>query len=123
MRLRRTRRGNLILLSTRPVPAPGWQYTARLARRRRTQFIRTGALLAVVGVMRLARTARSRWRISLGLCGMLLEVLGHTVCTGPARGTADLLGLVVIAVAVLKSTGPAETRRPALPQTAWRWHG
>jgi hypothetical protein len=85
--------------------------------------MRTGALLAIIGVLRLARIMRSRWRISLGLGGVLLEVLGHTVCTGPTRGAADLLGLVVVLVAVLKSDGPAEARRAALPQTAWRWHG
>jgi hypothetical protein len=92
-------------------------------RRRRFRFMRTGALLTIVGVIRLAQTMRSRWRISLGLGGVLLEILGHTVCTGAARGAADLLGLVVIIVAALKSEGPAEARRAALPQTAWRWHG
>jgi len=80
-------------------------------------------LLALLGIVRLARLARARWRISLGFCGVLLEVLGHSVLAGPARGAADLLGLVVVAVAVLKSEGPAEAGRQALPQTAWRWPG
>jgi hypothetical protein len=121
MRPRRSRRPTLTLLSTRP--AAGVQPGARLVRRRRFRFARTGALLAVVGVLRMARTARARWRISLACCGVLLEVLGHSVLAGPARGTADLLGLVVIVVAVLKSEGPAEARCRAVPQTAWRWHG
>jgi len=120
MRLRRSRRRNLTVLSTRGAPASGIRPAARLARRRRFRFVRTGLLLAVVGVIRLARTARIRWRISLGLGGVLL---GHSVLPGPARGAADLLGLVVVAVAVLKSEGPAEAGRQALPQTAWRWHG
>ncbi len=85
--------------------------------------MRTGALLTVIGVMRLARTARARWRISLAFCGVLLEVLGHSVLTGPVRGAADLLGLVVVTVAVLKSGGPADARRSALPQAGARWHG
>ncbi len=123
MRLRRSRRRNLILLSTRPVPASGVQQTARLARRRRFRFMRTGALLTVIGLMRLVRVARVRWRISLGLCGVLLEVLGHSVFSGPARGAADLLGLVVVTVAVLKSEGSAEASRPAVPQVVWRRHG
>jgi len=123
MRLRRSRRRNLILLSTRPVPASGVQQTARLARRRRFRFMRTGALLTVIGLMRLVRVARVRWRISLGLCGVLLEVLGHSAFSGPARGAADLLGLVVVTVAVLKSAGSAEASRPAVPQVAWRWQG
>ena len=84
--------------------------------------MRTGALLTVISVIRLVRTARSRWRISLGLCGVLLEVLGHVAFTGPARGTADLLGLVVVLFAWLKSADPASDRA-AMPQAACRWHG
>jgi len=84
--------------------------------------MRTGALLMVISVMRLARIARSHWRISLGLCGVLLEVLGHVAFTGPARGTADLLGLVVVLFAWLKSADPASDRA-AMPQVAWRCHG
>lgn len=122
MRLRRSRRRNLILLSTRPVPASAVQPSARLARRRRFRFMRTGALLTVIGLMRLVRMARVRWRISLGLCGVLLEVLGHSVLDGPARGAADLLGLVIVTVAVLRSAGSGETRLPAVPQVVWRWH-
>jgi hypothetical protein len=120
MRLFRTRRRNLVLLSTRAVPVAAG---ARLARRRRFRFMRTGALLAIIGVLRLARTARSRWRISLVLCGVLLEILGHTVCTGVTRGAADLLGLVFVTFAVLKSTGRGETACAALPQAASRWYG
>jgi len=80
-------------------------------------------LLALLGVVRLARTARAHWRISLGLCGVLLEVLGHSVLAGPARGAADLLGLVIVTVAVLKSEGQAESGRRVIPQAACRWHG
>jgi hypothetical protein len=85
--------------------------------------MRTGALLTVIGAIRLAQLARYRWRLSLGLAGLLLEVLGHSALAGPARGAADLLGLAIILVAVLKSGDPAHSRRPGLPQTAWRWHG
>ena len=119
MRLRRSHRRNVILFSTRAESVPG----ARLARRPRFRFVRTGALLTVIGALRLARMARTRWRISLGLCGVLLEVLGHSVFTGQARGAAGLLGLAVIIVAVLKSGSPAEARRPVPSQVAWRWHG
>ena len=83
--------------------------------------MRTGALLAVIGVVRLARTARARWRISLVLA-VILEVLGHSVLTGPARGAADLLGLVVVTVAVLKSAA-GRGQRGATPQAGARWHG
>ena len=122
MKLRRFRRRNLVLMSTRPVPPPVVGQNVRLTRRQRFRFMRTGALLLVVGVMRLAQIGRSRWRISLGLCGVLLEVLGHLVLTGPARGAADLLGLAVVLFAWLKSADPAQDRA-ALPQAAWRWQG
>jgi hypothetical protein len=122
MRLRRSRRRNLTVLSTRGARAPGIRPAARLARRRRFRLARTGMLLALLGVVRLARTARARWRISLGFCGILLEVLGHSVLGGPGRGAADLLGLIAVTVAVLKSEGPAEARR-VIPQAASRWHG
>jgi hypothetical protein len=121
MRLRRSRRRPLILLTTRPVPVV--RPAGRTLRRRRFRPARTGALLAVVGVLRLARTARARWRFSLAGCGVLLEVLGHSVLAGPARGAADLLGLALIVVAVLKSDEPAEDRRRALPQAAWHGRG
>jgi hypothetical protein len=113
----------LTLLSTRDVrPYPyAIRPTAGLARRRRFRLLRTGALLTVVGVMRLAQIARYRWRLSLGLAGVTLEVLGHSVFTGPARGAAYLLGLAVMLVAFLKSEDPFIRRRPALPQAAWRW--
>ncbi|MGP0005882.1 MAG: hypothetical protein ACLPTB_13475 [Acidimicrobiales bacterium] len=80
-------------------------------------------MLTVIGVIRLAGLARSRWRISLGMCGALLEVVGHVAFTGPARGAVDLLGLIVILFAWLKSADPASSRRTALPQVAWRWQG
>lgn len=85
--------------------------------------MRTGALLTVINVLRLARIARCRWRISLGLCGVLLEVLGHVAFVGPAGGAADLLGLGVVLFAWLKSADPVSDRRAAMPQAAWRWHG
>ena len=90
MRLRRSHRRNVILLSTRAESGPRRRGSPA---GRRFRFVRTGALLTVIGVLRLARMARTRWRISLGLCGVLLEVLGHSVFTGPAGGAAGLLGL------------------------------
>ena len=123
MRLRRSHPRNLTLLSTRDVRPSGFRPAAGLARRRRFRFIRTGALLTVIGVLWLAQFARYRWRLSLGLAGVLLEVLGHSVFTGPARGGAYLFGLVVMLVAFLKSEDPSLRRRPAMPQAAWRWRG
>jgi hypothetical protein len=121
MRLGRSRRRNLVLLSTRDVRRYDAGPIARPRRRRRFRFVRTGALLTVLGVLRLAQLARYRWRLSLGLAGVLLGVLGHLVSAGPARGAADLLGLAIVLVAFLKSGDPAHTRDPAMPQAAWHW--
>jgi hypothetical protein len=123
MKFRRSCRRPLVLLSTRAVPPVVPRTAIRRARRRRFRLVRTGLLLAVLGSVRLARAARWHWRISLGLGGLLLEILGHSVLAGPVRGAADLLGLVLVLTAVLKSTGPAADRRPVMPQAAWRWHG
>jgi len=123
MRFRRSRRRNLILLSSRAAPPPGVRQAAQLVRRRRSRVLRTGALLTVIGVMRLAQIARSRWRISLGLLGVLLEVLGHCAFTGPARGAAGLLGLAFVLVALLKNADPASRDTVALPQAAWHGRG
>jgi hypothetical protein len=123
MKSRRPCRRPLVLLSTRAVPPVVPRTAIRRARRRRFRLVRTGLLLAVLGGVRLARAARWHWRISLGLGGLLLEILGHSVLAGPVRGAADLLGLILVLTAVLKSTGPAGDRRPVMPQAAWRWHG
>ncbi len=84
--------------------------------------MRTGALLTVIGIIRLAQAARHRWRLSLSLAGVLLEFLGHLVLTGPAHGAADLLGLAIILIALLKSEDPARSRDPLIPLAAWHWH-
>jgi hypothetical protein len=122
MRFRRSRRRPLVLLSTRAAPPLIRRPGMRPARRRRFRPVRAGMLLAVLGGMRLARAARQHWRISLGLGGLLLEILGHVALAGQVRSAADLLGLALILTAALKSTGPAADRRPVMPQTAWRWH-
>jgi len=54
---------------------------ARLARTRRIRrCFRTGALLTVIGLMRLARSVRSRWRPLLA--GAVLTVLGIILRNG-----------------------------------------
>ena len=114
----------MVLLSTHDVRAQGAGPARRPARPRCFRFARTGALLTVIAVMRLAQIARCRWRLSLALAGVLLEILGHSLLAGSARGTADLLGLAVMLVVFLKSGDAARTRGPAaVPLAAWPWRG
>ena len=62
-------------------------------------WVRTGALLMILGVLRLGRTTRSRWEaVSLGV-GVLLMVIGYLL---PEVAGAFLLGLLVLCVALLK---------------------
>lgn len=84
----------------------------------------------VIGVLRLGRTARSRWEpVSLGV-GILLTVTGFVL---PAVAEAYLLGLLVLCVALLKGIsqqgrGPASLRTfaslggpPGRPGTSRPW--
>ena len=76
MRMRADRR-NLVMWSLSAGPAgrydaPGLTRLARTRRIRRC--IRTGTLLTVIGLMRLARGVRSRWRPLLA--GVVLTMLG-----------------------------------------------
>ena len=61
----RLHRRNLVILSTSVGPADRYR-APRLTRPARTRriprFIRSGALLAVIGLMRLARMVRTRWQ-------------------------------------------------------------
>ena len=81
--------------------------------RRIRWWLRAGALLMIVGVLRLARTARTRWEpVSLS-AGALLMVAGYLV---PAVAAAFLLGLLVLCAALL--TGIKQQRgrdRPTEP--------
>ena len=103
MRLRPHRR-NLVVWSSSAVPAgrfrgPGRPRRARPRRARRIRWwLRTGALLMIIGTLRLARTARARWEPLSLLAGALLTVTGLML---PAAG-AFLLGLLVLIVTLLK---------------------
>jgi hypothetical protein len=66
--------------------------------RRIRRCIRTGALLAVVGLMPLARVGRVRWLLLLA--GTVLTVVGF-VLRGPASGVVFLPGLVCLSFAPL----------------------
>ena len=76
----------------------------RLARTRRIRrWIRTGTLLSVVAVLRLARAARARWRLLLP--GGVLTVAG-VVLRGGGGGVVLLPGLMFLVSAVLVPVSP-----------------
>jgi hypothetical protein len=98
MRLRPRRRNFVVWSSTatavgrsRGVPRPRGARPARIRRIR--WWFRTGALLVVLGALRLARTARVRWEPVSLLVGALITVAGFAI---PAVGWAFLLGLLVL---------------------------
>jgi hypothetical protein len=74
----RARHRNLVVWSSVAVTASrsGYQARTQLARARRVRWwLRTGMLLAVIGVMRLAQAVRARRRDALLVAAILLTVL------------------------------------------------
>jgi hypothetical protein len=110
MRLR-ARRRNLVVWS--PSIGPADRYGAlRLTRPARTRrihrFIRVGALLTVIGLMRLARAVRPRWRPLLG--GGVLTVAGVMLRTSP-WGAVLVPGLLFLVAALLTPDSPDTDRK------------
>ena len=96
----------------------GGSWAWRPARPRRIRWLlRTGGLLAVIGLVRLARTVRARWEpVCLGT-GALLMVIGFAL---PAAFVTFFLGMLVLLVTLLKGVA---TKGRAAGQAAdcWRW--
>jgi hypothetical protein len=117
MRLR-PRRGNLVVWSSSDVAGRSWAW--RPARPRRIRWwLRTGALLAVIGVVRLARATRARWEpVSLGV-GALLMVIGFV---WPAAYVAFCLGMLVLLVTLLRGVA-IKGRSAGQAADCWQWRG
>jgi len=76
-------------------------------------------LLALIGVMRLARTTRARWEpVSLG-AGVALMATGFAV---PAASVAFLLGILVLVVTLLKGIS-SKGRAVGQAADCWQWRG
>jgi hypothetical protein len=116
MRLR-PRRGKLVIWSSSGVPGGGsWAW--RPARPRRIRWwLRTGALLALVRVVRLARTMRTHWEPVSLVAGATLTVIGFEV---PAVSVAFLIGLLVMVIALLKGIA-IKGRAAGQASDCWQW--
>ena len=91
----------------------------RLARPRPIrQWFRTGALLAVIGITRLARAMRARWGSIFLVAGALLVVIGIALSSAGAL----VPGLPVLIVGLTKGAGRSQCRA-ADQMTGAHWHG
>jgi hypothetical protein len=114
---RRSRRGNVIIMSARaPIHRSRGQESSRLARRRRLRGVRVGALLTVLAVTRLARAARPRWRLITGLTGFLIEVVGFNLFSGGMRDASSLVGMSLLLFAMMKDARQCSGRQAGIPQ-------
>jgi hypothetical protein len=118
MRLR-PRRGNIVIWSSSGV-MDGGSWAWRPARPRRIRWwLRTGTLLALIGIVRLARMARVCWEpVSLG-AGAVLMLIGFAV---PAAFVAFFLGMLVLVVALLKGIA-SKGRAAGQAADCWQWRG
>jgi len=76
--------------------------------RRIRWWLRTGALLTILGVLRLARTARVRWEPVCLLAGAVIAGTGFAL---PAGGGLFMLGLLVLIVTLVKGIAAQQRRR------------
>ncbi len=110
MRLRAHRR-NLVVWSAGVRPADRYRAPA-LIRTRRTgrlrRLVRTGALLTVIGMLRLGRVIRPRWQPVLA--GLALTVAG-LMLRGSAWGEVLLPGLLLLMSAPLIPARPDDGHR------------
>lgn len=106
---------NLVVWS--PSAGPAGRYGAprftRLARTGRIRrCIRTGALLTVIGLMRLARAVGIRWRPMLA--GVVLTVVGLMLRGGTAAGVGSVVffpGVLFLLSALLTPANPKAARK------------
>jgi hypothetical protein len=112
MGLRPRRRGLVVWSSGR-----SWAWRPGRPRRVRW-FLRTGALLAVLGVMRLARGTRARWEPLFLLLGAGFMIVGFMV---PAAFVGFLLGLMILVVTLLRGIA-VKGRAAGQAADCWRWN-
>jgi hypothetical protein len=109
------RRRNLVVWSSATGPAGwhgvSWHGAPAFARPARTtrirRLIRTGALYAVIGLIRLARAVRARRYRTLLLAGTVLTMAGIAL----PSGMAVIAGLLILLRGVAVALGVSEPRR------------
>ena len=117
MRLRPRRRAMVVWTSSSGRTARhGVQEMTRPARPSRIRWwLRTGALLTIIGVIRLARTAAKYPRPALSLAGTVITVAGISLRSEPVL----ISGFVVLVLAMFMPSDPASA--PAGPCSGRLW--
>ena len=72
------------------------------------RWIRTGALIAIVGLVRLARVVRARRGLAFLLAGVVLSVAGNIL----PNGAVFIAGMLVFLRGAAVLLGVSEPRRP-----------
>ena len=118
MRLR-PRRGSLVIWSSSGTPDDG-SWARRPARPRRIRWwLRTGVLLAVIGLRCVVRVTRARWEpVCLGI-GATLMIIGFEL---PFAFVAYLVGMLVLVVTLLKGIA-SKGRAAGQAADCWQWRG
>ena len=111
-------RRNLVVWSSSGTPGGSWAW--RPARPRRIRWwLRTSALLAGIGIVRLARTLRARWEpVSLGI-GVAAMGIGFAM---PSAAVAFLIGMMILVVALLRGVA-TKGRNAGQAADCWQWRG
>lgn len=120
MRMRSQRR-NLVVWNPSPRAADRYDalsFTPIMRPRRIRWWLRTGAQLSVIGIRRLARMLRTRWRSMFVVTGAVLMVVGFEL----SSASAFVPGMLLLLFALL--TGAEASRCRAADQlTAAHWEG
>ena len=80
--------------------------------------MRTGGLLAVIMVIRLAQAVPPRWRLIAGVAGFLIEVVGFNVLSGGPQDASSILGMTLLLFALMKDAKQCSSRQVGIRAAA-----